>query len=308
MRAASVLHDGSPRLAEYALDRFDPKIVIERLLAPEPTYFAHKDILFAGLTAWTVAPQYPHLVREAMILAGMSRLADLERKRQKEFPQDPFLADIVSRLNGPGIDFFQEFYYPAGGLYRAVNARSPVLMRRSFAAASKNIGFQVEMMRVCHYHAERLQSRGKFCQASFESSSDAVAKLVTKDMTPWIKSYHSDKNKETMRTINAKNCKTKAAKFIKPASLIYAASSIVVQGGTLLDILCEGNAIYADHGIYIGEWIGRAVYVEAKIISPMYHRKKYDKQNDFLPLIPALTFLMPDFGAASVIIDDAYRV
>jgi len=47
LNAHSTLRDDTPRFSDYALGRFDPRVVIERLLAPEPTYFAHMDIVRA---------------------------------------------------------------------------------------------------------------------------------------------------------------------------------------------------------------------------------------------------------------------
>ena len=157
--AGSVLTADAPPLISYALVNFRPELVLERLLDPRPSYFAHKDILFAGLCTWTVAPKRQTLIEEAMVLAGATRLAAIEQKHQKQLPQAPMLAEIVTRVAGPGIDFYQDFYYPAGGLQRVIKARSPRLMRRSLQFASREIGFAVEMMRVCHDHAARLQDR-----------------------------------------------------------------------------------------------------------------------------------------------------
>jgi len=306
LQAGSVLQEGSPRLAEYALDNFDPKVVIERLLDPKPTYFAHKNILFAGLSAWVVAPHYPHLVKEAMILAGMSQLADLEAKKQKEFPQAPQLADVVIRIAGPGIDFYRDFYYPAGGLHRVVKARSPHLMRRSLKAASKYIGFQVEMMRICHYHAEHLQGSETFRQASLDWSSRALEDLIKVDSTPTIVSYHSKNRPDIKRTINAHNCKKKSAPYSPSATLIYAASSINLENETLLAALCRGAVSFRKHGHYLPMWLGRAIHADRKIITPMYPSGMNNDQTEFLPAIAEIEIPAPNYGLDHKIIDNNY--
>src|SRR4051812_15757270 len=69
----SCLGPDSPSFVDYAWHQFDPKTVIEILLRDELSYFAHKDILFAGLSAWTVAPKRLVSIQHAMALAGMAK-------------------------------------------------------------------------------------------------------------------------------------------------------------------------------------------------------------------------------------------
>ena len=60
-------------------------------------------------------------------MAGAEHLVAIEQKNQKSFTQEPMLAGIVTQIAGQGIDFYQDFYYPAGGLQRIIKARSPKL-------------------------------------------------------------------------------------------------------------------------------------------------------------------------------------
>lgn len=306
--AKSVLAPDALPLTDYALGNFNPKLVIERLLDPTPSYFAHKEILFAGLCAWTVGPKHTFLIEEAMVLAGASRLAVVERKHQEQLPQAPILADIVTRIGGPGIDFYQDFYYPAGGLQRIIKARSPRLMQRSLQAAAREIGFAVEMMRVCHDHALRLQDRRRYRTASFVSGGQAVSELLTLGKTKGGIVNTLLGQSLPKRTVDGLNSKKKSDKFSRSAAMIYAAYSIPCEGDTLLSLLCRGEATYKKYGHLLDEWVGRAAFVAKCVISPMYVREGMAEQTEYLSAITPIEIAPPDYGEASLHVDQAFKI
>ena len=302
----STLREGTPSLADYALGQFNPKAVIERLLDPEPPYFALKDILFAGLCAWTVCPNAPHLIEEAMVLAGVSRMADLEAEHQRRFPQDPFLADIIARIAGPGIDFYRDFYYPMGGLRRVLSARSPKLFGQALQAESKNIGFAVEMMRVCHYHALHLQDRMRFRRAAIKGAGEAVSQLLKASKEDINVLNNILRENRPQRSANQSNCARNATPFQESAAQSYATFSMRVGNKTLLDILRCGEANLKSHGHLLPEWLCRAGYAANTIIRPMYPRDSSEKQLIFLPTLTAIIIDPPSFGPYAKMIHEAF--
>lgn len=306
--ARTILSSDAVPLTTYALGSFKPKLVLERLLDPRPSYFAHKDILFAGLCAWTVGPKHPLLIDEAIVLAGASQLAAIERRHQQQLPQAPMLADIVTRVGGPGIDFYQDFYYPAGGLQRIIKARSPKLMQRSLQAASREIGFAIEMMRVCHDHAMRLKDRTRYRVASFISGGQAVSELLTLNKTKGGIVNTLLCANPPKRTVDGLNSKKKADKFSPSAAMIYAAYSLRYEGDTLLSLLCRGETTYKKHGHLLDEWAGRASFVAKSVISPMYVREGMSEQIEYLSSIQPIKIDPPNYGEASLQVDKAFRI
>jgi hypothetical protein len=209
--------------------------VIEILLRDEPSYFAHKEILFAGLSAWTVAPNLPTLGRHAMVLAGMKELARVERRSRKRLPGAELFADIVARLHDPGMDYYRDFYYPVGGLTTLINAGSPKVLARSLATASKDIQYVVAIMRVLHFHAERLQENSIYRRASLKSAGEAASAYMRK-----LKLKGAVDPTNTVRYYNP---------FSRAAALIYAAHSIAAEGEqSLLELMCKGEANFLDDG------------------------------------------------------------
>ncbi|WP_156633814.1 hypothetical protein [Methylobacterium sp. Leaf113] len=307
LEARSSLKEETPRLSDYAFGHFNPKMVIERLLEPDPTYFALKDILFAGLCVWTVCPYAVHLIEDAMVLAGISRMAELEEDRKAQLPQDALLADIVARLSGPGIDFYRDFYYPMGGLNRILHVRSPDLLQQAVSFASKNIGFEVEMVRVCHYHALYLQNTAGFRVAGVTRSGVAVSRLLKKiesrtSINPILR------DNRPRKTVDPVNCRKKAAPYIRSAALIYAASSIAIGNESFLQMICKGNISFKEHGAVLLAWLGRAVYAANTIIEPMYYRESSADQIQFLPNIDPILIDPPEFGEETQIVRDAFDV
>lgn len=308
MAATSILTGDAPPLTDYALGNFKPKPVLERLLDPRPSYFAHKDILFAGLCAWTVAPKHQLLIEEAIVLAGAARLAAVERKHQEQLLEAPMLADIVSRVAGPGFDFYQDFYYPAGGLQRIIKARSPRLMQRSLQAASREIGFAVEMMRVCHDHATRLQDRKRYLAASYLSGGQAVSELLALSKAKGGVVNTCLGATLPKRTVDGLNSKKKSDKFLKSAAMIYAAYSVACDGNNLLSLICKGEESYKKHGHLLNEWAGRAAYVAKNVISPMYVREGMTEQTEYLSAVIPIEITPPKYGEASLHVEDAFKI
>ncbi|MCJ2127570.1 hypothetical protein [Methylobacterium sp. E-045] len=306
--ASSILASDALPLTAYAFGKFNPKLVLERLLDPRPSYFAHKDILFAGLCAWTVAPKHQFLIEEAMVLAGAARLAAVEKEIQGQLPEAPMLADIITRVSKPGIDFYQDFYYPVGGLQCIIKTRSPKLMQRSLQAASREIGFAVEMMRVCHYHAIHLQDRKRYRLASYASGGQALSDLlVTEKSIGGVVNPLLAVILKKNRTVDALNCKKKSDRFKWSAAMIYAAHSIKYDGDTLLSLICSGAANFAEDGHLLAEWVGRAAYVASKVIELMYTNPGNLVQIEYLSSNTTVDINPPDYGTASVNVEKAFK-
>ncbi|MCJ2086457.1 hypothetical protein MKK88_10695 [Methylobacterium sp. E-005] len=243
-----------------------------------------------------------------MILAGAACLASAEREYQKAFPQSPMLADIVTRLNGPGIDFYRDFYYPAGGLQRILVARSPATLKNDIQSASQWIELSVEMTRVCHFHADKLENRSKFLRASYASAGSAVSYLIGEGKRDKMVINSLLASRITNKTVDALNCQKRANEFSQSAALIYAAYSITYASENLLNVICRGEASYQKHGHLIAEWARRAAYVAEHIISPMYKRAGKFQQIEYLLDIPPLAFTGPDYGEATEGVKRAFAV
>src|SRR3954466_1753789 len=73
-----ILTAESPAFHDYAWNSFMPDVVLSILADNAPSYFAHREMLFAGICTWVVAPDEVALIRQSMLLTAIEHMCRAE--------------------------------------------------------------------------------------------------------------------------------------------------------------------------------------------------------------------------------------
>lgn len=98
--------------------QFEPDAAAHHLVSSERAYAGEREMIFAGLCAWTIAPDDTKLVRTAIDLVGFRGFGNLESGnfRRLGFTKD---AAIATHNSTKYRKYLVEFYYPHGGMAAA---------------------------------------------------------------------------------------------------------------------------------------------------------------------------------------------
>src|ERR1700721_4145610 len=75
--AAKLDHSDHHEFGWGLIAQFDPDVAARHLVSTESTYAGEREMIFAGLCAWTIAPADLKFVRMAIDLAGFRGFGDL---------------------------------------------------------------------------------------------------------------------------------------------------------------------------------------------------------------------------------------
>jgi hypothetical protein len=146
---------------EYAWENFDVKEVTSILASPEPSYYAHKDILFDGLCAWVACPSKPMLIKHAMTLTAVKFLQSAEAAGREMYGVGQ-LGDILIRTHQIGHEFFEQIYYPIGGVAQLAKCPSRGGFRKQLQSGASGIPHIVMLMSIFHFHLVNLQDTSEY--------------------------------------------------------------------------------------------------------------------------------------------------
>lgn len=282
----SRLDPNEPSLFQYAWMDFDAKRIVSLISSDDPSYKLHKDLLFSALCTWVVCPHLNGLRRHGMVLVAIEAMCRNEALGRAAFPDEHLLGDLLGRLSPDYWDFYQDFYYPIGGLKALIRSTSPNTFRKSIERKSAGLPNLIGLMSVLHFHSDHLREKGPYLKASLNRATPTTAKV-----------YGSGKGSGWA----ADNIDDRWQKLKKTAAMAYAASSIsVAPASNLLDTIRSGEASYADHGQHVTEWLRRAKYVAAHILSPMTKPDAARAAESYLPDVEALPFAARHFNSDQV--------
>lgn len=249
----------APSFIDYAWQKFDTKTVIEVLLDDHATYRAQKPILFSGLCAWVISSHDLSLCRNAMLLVAIEhikRAEKLGRTAYKEYdaPNGKILGDIFGRLRWLGDGFYEDFYYPIGGLATIVDCFSVDGFRKCSERRATDLKISIAIMQIFDHHAKHLNNSELYYAAS-ESKAYELIRLI-----------HGQRNSDFGIGIEKFERIWKQSRGA--AALIYAASTIMTgEGESLLDKICKGSVSYENEGDYLINWVRRARYASNTILN-----------------------------------------
>lgn len=263
------------KFAEYAWDKFDPREVARILALPGDSYFAHKDVLYEGFCAWVVCPNNVTLPRHGMVLRAALHLDAAEQFGRDRFGGIGQIGDIYIRTNVVGPEFFEEIYYPIGGILRIARSLSRAGYRKKLANGSKGIRYAVRVAEIYHHHVEHLLPKKTFGKPSLNTAAGLVSELdPAGDKLPGeraMKDYWS------------------ASK--QSVALAYSAQSIIVEENlSLLDLIIQGKTTWRAHRQFVPAWFGRARYVAEHVLCRCAETETGTNALQLLPDVPAEKF------------------
>jgi len=263
-----------PRFVEYAWTTFEPRTLIELLIAEEPSYEGHKAILFAGLCTWTACPHKRDGLRQhGMLLVGIEQLRRAEELgRQAAFDGGAMIGDMIGRLSSIGPDFYSDFYYPIGGIAQILRSTTPGNFKRSLERRSGEMPTLIAMMQIFDFHAKHLAGDERYYRASLGKGSELVEVVYRGAGKPG--------------GVNRDNADKRWKNLYRTTALSYAASTIQLdEQRSLLDTIREGKASYEVHGRLLPHWLARARYAADAILAGLHEPRFAEANAAYLPSV-----------------------
>ena len=262
----------------------DLEAAISILTKPKPSFFGHRETLFAGFCAWLVTPTVEEAVKDAMIAEMSEQLATAEGADIENFgyPPQTFANKNYRR-------FMAELYYPTGGMRAVIGALKrvpkPVEVRRG---SEKEIRFLVGMAGVLHYHThQRDNNRASHERVALWRAAKIVPKLNT-FVGPVADEQLTEGSagKPKLKPLSTGTLWNYLDRHEPSLHFLYAASGIPRDGNrTLLDDILERNTAILSETEAINDWFSAAQYVADKIFAGLQV-----KTSNTLRLLPAVKF------------------
>lgn len=275
------IHQGTSRkFIDYAWKNFDPHEVINILAQPGDSYFAHKDILYEGLCAWIADPKNPTLPQHGMVLRTAIHLDAAEKFGRDRFGGVGQIGDIYIRTNIVGAEFFEEIYYPIGGILRISRSLSRAGYRAKLTKRSKGLRHAIRVLAIYHHHVDHLSVQKIFRKPSLNIAAGLVSEIdPLGDKLPGeraIKDYWSA--------------------YKKSVALGYAADTIEVeQGKSLLDLILASKSTWRKHCDFVPLWFGRTRYIAEHILSQCAETETATSTLQEIPEVLPIKFSSPKF-------------
>jgi hypothetical protein len=251
--------DGERPFHEVSLlDKFRPKDAVALLLDSYPSFFGHKEAVFAGFAGWVIAPSQPLIRFELIGLCIKELLAKAETIALQEFGKSSVLVrDLIARHVIAGPQFIEQVYAAFGGMDMLSDFGSRNTADHLFEEERKSFYTIKKMMASCHYVASSTPADGPI-----QPSLNKAVAIVRTFIDPKI--------------ISRASIYAKWAECKETIAWICAAESIDLATGTLLDALLDANATFANHGKLFERWARRAKFFCEHVLQRMPDRELYD--------------------------------
>ncbi|WP_210485395.1 hypothetical protein [Microvirga antarctica] len=278
---------------EYAWNKFDARHVVDILMSKEPSYHGHKDVLFAGFCAWVVATsERQDIVKSTMALRTLEIIRTEESNVPERLLAYPVLVDIYVRLIRIGSDFFQDIYYPIGGIGRLITSPSRSSMKRSLKKRRSGVRSVVTMMEITHYCIVELTNGDVYREPSYNAAFTIIDVLSKAEAVAQKDIVRKPKSEQYLRS---RSLKIYRNFYEGQMCLLYAASSIQVKPNrSLLDQILAGDANWENEGHLLPEWIARSNFGYDVILSALGDRELSKADADLVQK------LLADLGASPI--------
>lgn len=272
---------------ECTWNKFDINHNLSALLATKEPYFAYKKIVFAAFCAWLIAPANDQLRRSSIASAMTKALMDLEDDIIEQDNETRFLLETTTRISQIGPDFFEEIYYPLGGLGAILNCPSPAEMRKLLNQEADNVDRIFFILQVLHYAATDLQNGVLRRSASKNMVIKAVDRLADK--------------KEVPRGLRGRTAGPLWSEYEPSALLLYAAYHVKIRSRPRLKNKNFPEAILSreisfDHDVYaVPEIVSRAAYLRSTLSKGIAQETMRILKQFQMPKIPLIETTRDNF-------------
>lgn len=234
--------------------KFNAKACLRILADEREAYAGLKQVLYAGICAWMIAPQNSKLIKSALALATLTTLANAEKEALAGGWPRTIAADIIARSTILGPEFIEEIYYPIGGAIGLARAPSIKEFKLEIASGFPRIEYAISIIKIYHHHVTHLLGQPRYGKPSLNKAAELITELDIKHgdhKTPTKSRYLKDAWAQNRDTI----------------ALIYAASKTKAGDKNLLQkiTLCQNN--YKNDAYRIPLFLGKAKFISEKILS-----------------------------------------
>lgn len=267
-------------------DKFDTRSAIQILFDASPSYFAHRDLLYAGLLAWVLNPSEVGL-RQLSIGAAASRCMAEAESTVFNYSDDLILSDFIIRGYILGPQFIEEIYYPLGGAQGLMDA-SKFYLDTVLVDSEPAIWTLVRVLRWFHFVCANFSGREEF----FKPSVNKAVEI--------IEDHELGAMRDGRKVVGRSAFIEAWANRRSSIAFIYAASTIEIGEKTLLDEILRAEFKLEVGREYLRQWVGRARYVSDFILSKMPDPSAAKENSYALRSVTAESFDVPSLTTAEV--------
>ncbi|TXM92616.1 hypothetical protein [Methylobacterium sp. WL116] len=263
----------------HAWEAFDLEQVCGILTHEETSFKGHKYVLTAALSSWALDPgkwrSPSNLVhqadvaksttrRQAIVLAATEIVSNLERRLVRNALNGKSTRDSYAAITTMSPTFFNEIYYPIGGLRRIMRTQTRVNLLKRLQKFRQSIYLSITLAAIEHCHFQGVDRGSKLEKTGVEKSTTLVGIILA-----------ASRGEETVTPNNVDNSHYKFIR--KSLPFLYAAYSIdLPDGRNLLDVIMEADWKIANEDDVASLWFGRTLYWVKFMLAP--HRRVADDE------------------------------
>lgn len=269
-----------PSFSFLALDGdFQAAEILRILTSEEPNYPGLKDVLAAGLAGWVLFPHEEEFRVNFMTHAVLEHLNLAEHDAGMGEEDLTLESDLIARYIFTDVDFLTEIYDQFGGYGAFTRSSNTEILSILIDDKIKSIQTSARAVGYLHYGADNFHDYERHFAPSLNRAVKVFAALKDpRSSSPYVSRSMLHKrwtsNKETL-------------------ALVYAATSIELDEGVLLDDIRAGAFSFRDHHDVLELWLGRARYVAENIFAKLPDEDLLTKTRLVLGDGPVISFAPP---------------
>lgn len=279
--------ENQPSFSFLALDGpFQAAEILRILTAAEPNYPGLKEVLAAGLAGWVLFPHEEEFRVNFMTHAVIEHLNLAEHHAGMGEEDLTLENDLISRYIFTDLDFLTEVYDQFGGYAAFTRSSNTEILSVLIEDRMKAIWTTAKAIGYLHYGADHFSDQERNFAPSLNRAVKVFAALKDpRSSNPYVSRSMLHKrwtgNKESL-------------------ALVYAAASIELDEGVLLDYMRVGAFSYRDHREILELWLGRARYVTEHVFAKLPDEDLYPKTKRLLGDGATLPFGPPDMTSEEI--------
>lgn len=288
---------GSNRIAtknsfvDYAWKSFDLEQVCCILCHEKTSFIGHKFVLIAALCGWILesgkkpsekdankqSEKARGLIRKRSITLAIAELMwKAERRSVRNARYSKFTSNPYAGIPGLPQAFFDELYFPIGGLRTIMRCPTRAWLRKKADGARKRIYLSITLAAIEHCHFQSRAGGRHLIETSLEKSATLVGIMLA-----------ASRGEEAPIENNVDNNHYKHVSSSLP--FLYSAQSIDLNDGrSLLDAIMEGDWKSINAPDIKRCWLERTLYWTKDVLAP--HRRSSDDEL----IIKSLSSITPE--------------
>lgn len=273
-----------PTFSFLALDGdFQAAEVLRILTSKEQNYAGLKEVLASGLAGWVLFPHEDEFRINFMTHAVLEHLNQSELHAGMGEEALTLESDLISRYIFTDVDFLTEIYDQFGGYGAFTRSSNAEILSILIDDRIKAIRTSARAVAYLHYGANHYIDR----ERHFAPSLNRAVKVFAALKDPRGPNQYVSRSMLHKRWSNNK----------ETLALVYAATTIALDDGVLIDHIHAGAFTYREHSDVLELWLGRARYVAEHVFAKLPDEDLLAKTRSVLGDGPTIPFEPPEMTA-----------